>query len=152
MKKLLIIAAMGLLFTSSLSAEIVFRVICEKPQGKNISKSTSKFDGKVNFDKFIDDGFFDNDLIELIYDNNQPKQIQRIWGKDNEKINLSASNKDFYHWRRFDTTSANGFNWGHWSFSLPDLMLIFTSGANYNDGLGSGISSTTMYSKCKRIN
>ena len=62
---------------------------------KNISKSTSKFDGKVNFDKFIDDGFFDNDLIELIYDNNQPKQIQRIWGKDNDKINLSASNKDF---------------------------------------------------------
>ena len=143
---------MGLLFTSSLSAEIVFRVICEKPQGKNISKSTGKIDNEVRFDKFTDDAYPDNDLIELIYDKNKSNHIQRIWGKDNESIKLTAHNEKFYHWRMFDTNYAKGFHWGDWSFSLPDLMLIWTKGTTYNDGLGSGISSTTMYSKCKRIN
>ena len=152
MKKLLEIVVLGLLFTNNLSAEIVFRVICEKPQGKNITKSTSKFDGKVNFGKFTDDGYPDSDLIELIYDNNSPKQIQRIWGKDNESIKLDAYNEHFYHWRMFDKNYASGFYWGDWSFSLPDLMLVWTKGSTYNDAFGSGISSTTMYSKCKRIN
>ena len=79
MKKLLGILVLGLLFTNNLSAEIVFRVICEKPQGKNISKSTSKFDGKVNFDKFIDDivnmikdskikYFYKNEFKSLFFD------------------------------------------------------------------------------------
>ena len=103
-------------------------------------------------DKFIDDGYPDNDLIELIYDKNNPNKIQRIWGKDNDKINLTAFNEDFFHWRLFDKNFSNGFYWGDWSFSLPDLMLVWTKGSTYNDAFGSGISSTTMYSKCERIN
>ena len=92
MKKAIAIIIFGLLFTSSLSAEIVFRVICEKPKGKNISKSTSKNNEKISFDEFVDDGYPDNDLIELIYDKNNPNKIQRIWGKDNESIKLTAYN------------------------------------------------------------
>ena len=66
MKNLLGILVLGLLFTSSLSAEIVFRVVCEKPKGKNISKSTSKNNEKISFDEFVDDGYPDNDLIVFI--------------------------------------------------------------------------------------
>jgi hypothetical protein len=152
MKKLLAIVVLGLLFTNNLSAKIVFRVICEAPQGKGVGASTNTVDNKTRYDGFKDDGYPDNDVIELIYDNNNPNQIQRIWGKDNESIKLDAYNEHFYHWRLFKPNYANGFYWGDWSFSLPDLMMIWTKGFTSKDGLGSGITSTTLYSKCKRIN
>ena len=151
MNKLLGIVVLGLLFTNNLSAEIVFRVICEQPQGKSVGAMTNTSD-KTKYDGFKDDSYPDNDFIELIYDDSSPNQIQRIWGKDNESIKLDAYNEHFYHWRMFAPNYANGFHWGDWSFSLPDLMMIWTKGATYKDGLGSGIHSTTMYAKCKRIN
>ena len=94
----------------------------------------------------------DDDLIELIYDDSSPGYIQRIWGKDNDSIKLDAYNENFYHWRLFDKNYANGFYWGDWSFSLPDLMMIWTKGNTHGDTLGSGITSTTLYTKCKRVN
>ena len=44
MKKLLGILVLGLLFTNNLSAEIVFRVICEQPQGKSVGAMTNTSD------------------------------------------------------------------------------------------------------------
>ena len=133
------------------NAEIVFRVICEKPKGKivGVSKSTANNIERPKY--FQDNSYPDNDLIELIYDNNNPSKIQRIWGAENELIDLDAYNEHFYHWRSFQPTLANGFSWNDWSFSLPELTMIWTVGATYKDLLGSGINSTTMYSRCKKL-
>ena len=152
MKKILLTFLFTLYFSANTYGEIIFRVICESPKGKGISTHTSNNDNKTRFDGFKDDGYPDDDLIELIYDSSSPNQIQRIWGKDNNSIKLNSYNKNFYHWRMFKPNFANGFHWGDWSFSLPDLILIWTKGATYKDSLGSGIHSTTMYSRCKRIN
>ncbi len=152
MRKILITIFLTLFINNNLSAEIIFRVICEKPKGKIVGVSKSTADNIERPKLFLDDSYPDNDLIELIYDNNRPKKIQRIWGSQNELIELDAYNEHFYHWRNFQATTANGFSWNDWSFSLPELMMVWTVGATYKDLLGSGINSTTMYSKCKRVN
>ena len=108
--------------------------------------------GETKYRDFNPDRYPDDDLIELIYDDSSPGYIQRIWGKDNDSIKLDAYNENFYHWRLFDKNYANGFYWGDWSFSLPDLMMIWTKGNTHGDTLGSGITSTTLYTKCKRVN
>jgi hypothetical protein len=128
MKKAIAIIIFGLLLNGNANAKIVFRVICEQPQGKGVGAMTNTSD-KTKYDGFKDDSYPDNDFIELIYDDSSPNQIQRIWGEDNESIKLDAYNEHFYHWRMFKPNYAKGFHWGDWSFSLPDLMMIWTKGA-----------------------
>ena len=152
MNKILGILVLGLLLSGNAYAKIVFRVICEQPQGMGVGASTNTSDNITRYNGFQEDRYPDDDFIELIYDNSNPNQIQRIWGKDNESIKLDVYNEHFYHWRMFKPNYANGFYWWDWSFSLPDLMMIWTKGHTSNDAFGSGITSTTLYSKCKRIN
>ena len=151
MKKFFPIILLILFFNNNLSAEIIFRVICDKPKGKVVGVSKSTSDNIERPKYFQDDSYPDDDLIELIYDNKRPNKIQRIWGTQNELIELNSYNSHFFHWRNFQPTAANGFSWNDWSFSLPELMMVWTVGSTYKDSVGSGISSTTMYSRCKRF-
>ena len=150
MKKLIFIFFL-ILFSTASYAEIVIRVICDSPKGKSISHLIIKPDNEVIFNVFSDDKYLDDDKIELIYDSNNPNHIQFIWDTTNELKKLSGYNENFFHWRLFDKNYANGFYWGDWSFSLPNLILTHAKGHTNDDSLGSGIVSEIFYSKCKRI-
>ena len=152
MKKLFLTILFTLLLSGGAYAEIIFRIICDKPTGQRVDKSLRKSDNKVFHNGFESDRFSDDDKIEFIYDSTTPDHIQRIWGKDNEKIKLLGYNDDFYHWIVFDKNFANGFYWNQWNLSIPDMFLIFQKGNSHNDALGSGLANSVWYSHCERIN
>lgn len=151
MNKFLYVFIIIFALTSTSYSEIVFRIICDEPTGQRVGSTLRKSDNQVFSNGFESDKFLDNDKIEFIYDSSTPDHIQRIWGSDNEKIKLIAYNNEFYHWIVFDKNYANGFYWNQWNLSIPNMFLIFQKGNSHNDGLGSGLSNSIWYSKCKRI-
>ena len=150
MKKLLLIIVLGLLFGGSGYAEIVFRADCENPKGVRFSESIAHLKNDELISSYYEkDQFTGNDIIELIYDNSNPKQIQVIWGEVSKFHNLHAANENFYHWGFIDKNFGNGFYWGHWSLSLPNKTLTYYKGNTSSTGIGTGIANGLYSSKCK---
>ena len=79
MKKLLSILVLSLLLSGSGYAEIVFRADCENPKGVRFSESIAHLKNDELISSYYEkDQFTGNDIIELIYDNSNPKQIQNL--------------------------------------------------------------------------
>tara|TARA_B100001564_G_C20139367_1_gene445912 strand:+ start:7 stop:468 length:462 start_codon:yes stop_codon:yes gene_type:complete len=150
MKKLLVIMVLGLLWSISSFADIVFRAKCENPKGISYSDSIAHLQNDKKLGgSFEEDQFTGSDQIELIYDDAKPDEIQFIWGTDNKIEKLYARNDKFFHWGMFDKNFGNGFYWGHWSFSLPNKILTHNKGNTHSTGISTGISNQIFSSKCE---
>tara|TARA_B100001057_G_C22071748_1_gene652283 strand:+ start:42 stop:500 length:459 start_codon:yes stop_codon:yes gene_type:complete len=149
MKKLLAIVVLSLLFNTNVFAEILFRAECENPKGVRYSQDIYHLQNdKINTVEFEKDKFSGSDTIELIYDTSNQDQIQFIWGSENKFEKLYAYNEKFYHWGFVDKNFANGFYWGHWSFSLPNKLLTYYKGNSSSTGSATGLATSIFSSRC----
>jgi len=149
MKRFLMILVIFLLIPNLVNAEIIFRATCDSPKGKHLIHDIKKIDNTKELSEFVDDQFLNRGKIELIYDSSKPDRIQLIWGKDNELFYLDGYNDKFFHWGTIKkNNNIDGFIWDNWSFSLPNMFLIYSKGDTHDHKYATGISSLTFYSKC----
>ena len=149
MKKLFVIVLLGLFLSTNVIAEIKFRVECENPKGVIFLEDIYHLqNNKINRVEFEEDKFSGSDTIELIYDNSNKDQIQFIWGSENKFEKLYAYNEKFYHWGFVDRNFANGFYWGHWSFSLPNKLLTYYKGNSSSSASATGMKTQIFSSRC----
>jgi hypothetical protein len=151
MKKLFpIILVLCSMWSGSAYSKIIFRALCDNPEGVSFSRSIAHLrENKVLKSNYEKDKFVGDDKIEIIYDNNKLEQIQIIWGTDNRTEKLTARNNDFYHWSFIKQNIANGFYYGHWSLSLPNKTLTYYKGNTHKDSISTGINNGMYSSNCE---